>query len=274
VKTNLWTLLSFYWAPGTFSDYGVPGHPFLDPLTGLLVLTGLVLTFFGLNRRVSWIAIGGMILGYASNSMSVMGENPSPSFIHGHRMFFMYPFVMILTARSFEWFWEMFDKGDRRMKAGLKRALVLGLAVFFTFNIYIYFFKFGNREQSWEPLGFHHIEQAKIFKQLRPKYHFLCDIDSFSPIVKYFADIESPQVTLVDDNLALPIPNQVTKDVALFVKTWKLPKIQEKIPKIYPHTVLTEYRNPWGNVHLRVYRIPRADIEAAQKGMNLAPPLP
>jgi hypothetical protein len=51
-------------------------------------------------------------------------------------------------------------------------------------------------------------------------------------------------------------------------------KTQEEIPKVYPHAAVTEYKNPWGEVHLRVIRIPKADIEAAQKGRQLTYPLP
>jgi hypothetical protein len=266
--------LSFFWAPGTFADFGIPGHPFIDPLSGLLLLAGLVLTFFGLKRRVSWVAISGMTFGTLANSMSIQGANPSPSFIHGMHMFFMFPFVMLLAARGIEWFWEIFDKGGRPLKSGLRVVLALGLVAYFAFNIHIDYFKFKDREQVWEPLGFHHIEEAKIIKPLQTQCHLICDIDSFSPIIKYFSGIESSQITVADENMPLPIPNQVTKDVALFTKTWRIPKIQEGIPKLYPHTVLTEYKNPWDKVYLRVYRIPKADIEAAQKRSKLAPPLP
>jgi hypothetical protein len=276
LKKGLWTMLSFFWAPGVHEDFAVPPHPLVDSFLGLLLLAGLVLAFFGLRQRVNWAAIGGLVFGVLSNSVSISmpGVSQNPSYIHGHRMFFVLPFAMILATRGIEWFWEIFDKSGRRVKAGMRIAMASGLVYFFAFNIYIYYFKFGNRESVFETTGFHHVEQSKIVNRLKGECHLIFDTDSHTPIIDYFSDLSPENVIAYNNDLPLPIPNRVTKDVTIFTHPWKMVAAQEKIPKIYPHTVLTEYRNPWGNVHLRVYRIPRADIEAAQKGMKLAPPLP
>lgn len=278
VRTSLWTMMSFFWTnPAGQGDrrFMIPGDSLLDHFTGLLVLAGFVLTLFTLNKRVSWSVIGGLVFGITANSLAVQCEDPPADYINPMRMFIIFPFVMFMAARALEWSFEIIDraKKDAKMSAGI--LLGLGLCAAFTYNIATYYFRFQQRQDDWSVIGFHHVEQAKMYRQIKPECHLLLDNDSYSPIIEFMNGMTQTDVTLIQGNkLDLPIMGQVNRDVAVFCQPWKLVEVQAALPKVYPHMTRTEYRNPFNVVYVVMMRIPKTDIEAAQKGKTLGPLLP
>jgi hypothetical protein len=277
-KTTAWTLLSLlYTSPAGQGDrrFMIPGDSLLDAFAGLLVLAGLILTLFTLNKRASWSALGGFTFGIAANALAVQCVDPPPDYINPMRMFVILPFVMFMAARALEWFFEIHDRGSKEVKATAKALLGLGLAVAFSYNLSTYYFRLPNRVDDWSVTGFHHVEQAKIYTRTKPECHLLLDNDAYSPIIEFMNGMKMNDVTLIQNNhLPLPITGRVNRDVAIFCQPWKLLEAQRQLPSFYPNMARTEYRNQFGVLYCVQMRIPKADIEARQKGLPPGPVLP
>ncbi len=268
IKTTFWSILSFFWTSGVDERLMVPNNPILDPFTGILLLAGMVLTLFSLRKRVSWAALGGVLFGIAANAFA--RENPyvPPEYLNPMRLFIAFPFLMLMAARGIEWFWEMVDRSRPVMKTGAKVWLALGLAGALFFNVDMYFFRFKDRPGIWPLVGYPHLELAKIYTRIRPECHLFLDEDSFSNVITFLTGIRDVDVVGInDDCLFLPIRNKVNKNVAVFFAPRELRKDLRLFLNYYPHATITELRDPWNVIYERIVRIPKADVEAAQKGL-------
>ncbi len=94
------------------------------------------------------------------------------------------------------------------------------------------------------------------------------------PSIYFFSGIGLLQVTRVSDELPLPILNPVNRDVAVLSLPEKLLQFKEEFGRYYPHAVETQVKVTLSSVFLDLIRIPKADIEDAQKGKPLGEPLP
>jgi hypothetical protein len=268
-----WSSLSFLWAVGSNPAFQMPNGPNLDYFAGLLMVVGLVLTILSPTRRLTWLILPGLVFGVAANAMALQCQGASANYVQAMRMFFALPFLMMMVGRAADWFFGLYDTSGGLLRLFLRCALAAGLVASFFFNIKTFYW-WGDRQNEWEGLGYHMVEQSKLHKPLNGQVHQIIEVDSYSPILEYFGEVGRYKVLVVSDELAIPIMNQVTKDVVLYTKYWKLVKAQEEIKKCYPNAQVTDYRNKWNQIFLRVIRIPLSDLLAAQKGKTLLLPLP
>ncbi len=275
VKTTLWTMFSYFWTSAVDPNLMVPNNPILDPFTGFLLLVGLVLTLFSLNKRVSWAPLGGVLFGIAANALAMENPYVPPEYLNPMRSFITFPFLMLIAARGIEWLWEMVDQSSWGMKTEAKVWLALGLAGALFFNVDMYFFRFNARPEVWRLQGYHHEVLAKVYSKMKPYYHLFLDPDSYSPIIFFYSGIQPWDVFGINDECRfLPIRNKVTKDVAVFYATFNIENGLQIFSKYYPHATLTQFRDPWNKPYENMILIPKSDIEAAQKGLRLENAVP
>ncbi len=268
-----WSSLSFLWSVGSNPAFLKPNGPNLDYFAGLLMVVGFILTLFSPNRRLTWVILPALVFGVSANAMALQCQGASLNYVQAMRMFIVLPFLMLMVGRAAEWFFGLFDTSGATLRAFLRVALVAGLAVSFFFNIKTFYW-WGDRMNEWEGLGYHMVEQSKLHKTLNGQVHQIIEVDSYSPILEYMGEVDRYKVLVVSDELDIPIRNLVSKDVVIFTKYWKLTKPQELIKSVYPHAQVTDYRNKWEQLFLRVIRIPLSDVLEAQKGSATLEPLP
>ncbi len=274
VKTVFFSFLSFFWT----TDHGderfmVPFNPILDYFTGFLLLAGFILTLKAIKQRSSWAALSGTVFGVAANAFAIQKPNPDIDYVNAMRMFYVFPFLMLMAARALEWFWGIFDKSSPSLKKAGWVLLAAGLSIALIFNINIYFFRFSQQPGNWSLLGFQQMEQAKYNSALKTSCHLIATPSSYSSIIDFFSGVEPDDVTIIDENVSLPILRQAKRDVAFMLPADFFERYKERFKQSYPNALLIKVRDRWGSHYLTILRIPKADFQTAQRGSRLEPPL-
>ncbi len=275
-KTGAFTLLSPFWTtPSPDRRFMIPGDSMVDGFSAFLFLTGLVLAFFTLRRRVSWLGFCGLFFGMLTNALAIQGMNPDTAYINAMRLFLALPFILFLAARGAEWYLGMLDSYGKAGKLLVRVFLIVGFSIAGYYNIHLYYFRLEDRPSDWCAVGYHEVELGKIYQRDLPTAHLMIDCDAYNGVVDFFTGLRQKNFDVITGNkVDFPILYPVTRDVEIFMQPNKLKNVQDDCLKWYPKAVWTDYKNPWGELYARSVRISREDIQALQNGKTVGDPLP
>ncbi len=272
LKRFFWTFLSFLNHNEGIDPRFCANASQLDPVSGGLMVFGLLLALAHWRRRACWYALGGLFFGLVANTFAIQGPNPDPSFVNGQRYFVVFPFLFFMAAWTLDRVAGVFPDFNPAMKRTGKGLLALLVAFALIWNIYIYYFSFRNFKVEgpnyWDALGFNHIQVADYLRTQCPRCHALMEIEYSSSTV-YVLTHDLFTFNRLGDYFPVPIRQKITKNVLFVIPPSEYPELQEKLRQTYPKAVWGSLKDPKDNVNVLTVEVPKEDIQAKQEGVSL-----
>ncbi|HVM32449.1 MAG TPA: hypothetical protein VMU88_04895, partial [bacterium] len=269
-----WSLVSlFHASPQVDPRFNLPGNCEIDPFTGFLALVGLevlIVSAFRFKGRFFWYAASGVFFGIVANAFAVQGSTPNPGYTNDQRFFIVLPFMMMVLAAGLDWMGTRLARAPRAFRRAALVLLLLLLGGAAAVNGKVYYWGFQHSPGIWSSLGFNHMKAAEAALGYSPRCHVLVQAMSDSSVFEFLTYGKMP----FRQYQGVPIPNQVTKNVAVVFSPWDWSGWGE-ILQAYPRAIVTDFKDPWNGPAVKVVEIPLADILASQRKMKtLGPALP